>query len=130
MTDETYEKQLQADRYLLYGLLDQAEALYGEVLQAEPRNGEAAFGMARVALERGEEQTAYERVQVAVSLDPGNDDAQRLARRLREILEARRSGPPAASRPQSAPPAEQASFARNRSMADHRAEESRRNAKK
>jgi thioredoxin-like negative regulator of GroEL len=130
MTDEAYEKQLQADRLLLYGLLDQAEALYGEVLRAEPRNSEAAFGLARVALERGEEQMAYERVQAAVGLNPGNDDAQRLARRLGEILEARRSGSPAASRPANPRPAEQASFARNRSMADHRAEESRRKAKK
>ena len=131
MSDSTnYEKQIQADRLLMYGLLDQAEKLYQEVLLAEPNNVEVAFGLARVALERGDEQTAYERVQLAVRINPRFDDAQRLAKRLGEILEARRGGPPAKQQTPSARPSEQAAAARNRSMADHRQVESKRNAKK
>jgi hypothetical protein len=125
----TYEKQIQADRLLLYGLLDQAEQLYAEVLRVEPTNSEAAFGLARVALERGDEILAYERAQVATSLNPRDDDARRLADRLGEILESRRAGATHHPR-QAVRPSEQAAFSRNRSMADHRAEEDKRNAKK
>jgi thioredoxin-like negative regulator of GroEL len=137
MTEPTnYEKQIQADRLLVYGLLDQAERLYGDVLRAEPNNSEAAFGLARVALERGDDQLASERVQVALRLNPHNDDARRLANRLAEIIDARRaaesdqSGGAAPDRPAPVRPSEQAAFARNRSMADHLADESKRNAKK
>jgi hypothetical protein len=129
MTQPTnYEKQIQADRLLLYGLLDQAERLYEEVLAAEPGNVEVALGLARVALERGDEQLAYERAQRAVKINPGFDEAQRLSQRLAEILATRRAGV-AHHQPQAVRPSEQAAFARNRSMADHRAEESKRNAK-
>ena len=38
MNIANYEKQIQADRLLTYGLLDQAEKLYEEVLAAEPSN--------------------------------------------------------------------------------------------
>ena len=126
-----YEKQIQADRLLVYGLLDQAEAMYDEVLAAEPQNVEVAFGLARVALERGDEQLAYERVQRAVKINPRFDDAQRLQQRLAEILATRaaqpytRHTPPPAVRP-----SEQATFVRNRSMADHRQTERERNEKK
>jgi len=125
-----YEKQIQADRLLVYGLLDQAEALYAEVLQAEPGNSEVAFGLARVALERGDEQLAHERVQLAVRLNPRNDDAQRLLFRLGEILETRRSGAQPQHRPPASRPSERAAWARNRSMADHRAQEEKRNEKR
>ena len=130
MTDPTnYEKQIQADRLLLYGLLDAAERLYEEVLGSDPNNSEVAFGLARVALERGDEDLALERAQVALRLNSRNDDARRLVERLGEILSARRSGaihhPPQAGRL-----SEQAAFARNRSMADHRAQEDKRNVKK
>jgi thioredoxin-like negative regulator of GroEL len=131
VSDSTdYEKQIQADRLLLYGLLDQAESLYTEVLDAEPGNSEAAFGLARVALERGDEQLAHERANLAVRLNPRNDDAQRLAQRLTEILEARRTDGPSQHRPQLGRPSERSSFARNPSMADHRADEAKRNEKK
>jgi hypothetical protein len=130
MTDPTtYEKQIQADRLLMYGLLDQAERLYGEVLRAEPSNSEALFGLARVALERGDERLALERAQVASRLNPSDDDARRLADRLGEIVETRRSGAPQ-HRPRVMRPSEQAAFSRNRSMADHRTEEDKRDAKK
>jgi tetratricopeptide (TPR) repeat protein len=124
-----YEKQIQADRLLTYGLLDQAESLYAEVLAVEPNNVEAAFGLARVALERGDEQLAFERVQSAVKINPRFDDAVRLEQRLAEILATRRAGA-TQHQAQAVRPSEQAAFARNRSMADHRADEKQRGEKK
>ena len=121
----SYEKQLQAERLLLYGLLDQAEQLYSQVLEEEPRNSEAAFGLARVALERGDEQLAHARAARAVELNPRNDDAQRLLARLTEVIQTRRQ-PPQQSTPQREPTvsrSERAAVARNPSMADHRARE-------
>jgi tetratricopeptide (TPR) repeat protein len=125
---DNYEKQIQADRLLVYGLLDQAEALYNEVLAKEPANVEVAFGLARVALERGDEQLAYELVQRAVKINPRFDDAVRLEQRLKEILSARQVG--MTHQAQAVRPSEESAFARNRSMADHRADEKRRESKK
>ena len=125
MNIDNYEKQIHADRLLTYGMLDQAEGLYEELLELEPNNVEVAFGLARVALERGDERLAYERVQVAVRINPGFDDADRLEQRLKEILAARQ-GNVTHQAPQAVRPSEQSAFARNRSMADHRADESKR----
>jgi tetratricopeptide (TPR) repeat protein len=124
MNIDNYEKQIHADRLLTYGMLDQAESLYVELLELEPNNVEVAFGLARVALERGDERLAYERVQVAVKINPRFDDAVRLEQRLQEILAARQSNV-THQVPQGVRPSEQAAFARNRSMADHRADESK-----
>jgi len=129
MNVDNYEKQIQADRLLTYGLLDQAEALYHEVLAAEPKNVEVAFGLARVALERGDEQLAHERVMGALKINPNFDDARRLEQRLAEILATRKAGA-AQRQPDPGRPSEQIAFARNRSMADHRAIESKRNNEK
>ncbi len=129
MNIANYEKQIQADRLLIYGLLDQAELLYEEVLVAEPTNVEAAFGLARVALERGDEQIAYERVRRAVEINPRFDDAVRLEQRLAEILATRANGV-TTHQTQGVRPSEASAFARNRSMADHRVDEEQRGAKK
>ena len=135
MNIENYEKQIQADRLLNYGLLDQAERLYEEVLAAEPTNVEVAFGLARVALERGDEQLAYERALRAAKIKPNFDDAQRLVQRLAEILATRAAaGAPGSSggpqhQSEAIRPSEQSAFARNRSMADHRADEQQREKK-
>jgi tetratricopeptide (TPR) repeat protein len=129
MNVDNYEKQIQADRLLTYGLLDQAEQVYEQVLAAEPDNVEAAFGLARVALERGDERLAYDRAQRALRINPRFDDAQRLVDRLAEILSTRAAGNTQHQTP-AIRPSEQSAFARNRSMADHRADEQQRNAKK
>jgi len=129
MNIANYEKQIQADRLLTYGLLDQAEKLYDEVLAAEPGNVEVAFGLARVALERGDEQLAYERVKLALKINPRFDDAVRLEQRLAEIIATRRTAA-TQHQTQAVRPSEQAAFARNRSMADHRADEEQRGDKK
>jgi tetratricopeptide (TPR) repeat protein len=126
---ENYEKQIHADRLLTYGLLDQAERLYDEVLAAEPKNVEAALGLARVALERGDEQLAHERAKRAIQINPRFDDATRFEQRLAEII-ASRASRAAHHAPQAIRPSEQSAFARNRSMADHRASEEKRNENK
>jgi thioredoxin-like negative regulator of GroEL len=126
---ESYEKQIQADRLLTYGMLDQAEKLYAAVLETDPTNVEAALGLARVALERGDERLAHERAQHAVAMNPRFDDAVRLERRLAEIIATRSAGA-AHHAPAAVRPSEQSAFARNRSMADHRASEEKRNEKK
>ena len=126
MNDRAWEKLAQADRLLLYGLLDQAERLFAELLSEVPTNSEAAFGLARVALERGDERLGLEHATTAIRLNPRNDDAQRLAQRLTEIAAARRQPPLTEQRPPQVRPSERAALARNPSMADHRDQERKR----
>jgi hypothetical protein len=139
------EPLLQAERLLLHGLLDQAEVIYRRTLDSDPRNAIAAVGLAKVALERDDLQGAYQHACHALEIDRQNPSALRLEARLSEVLFTR--GEPVerpswlASHPAPAPTpdvsedpadtgatehkaaegsAEQAVFARNRSMADHR----------
>ena len=76
---------LQAERALAVGLVDQAERLYGQAAEADPRNSIAVVGLARVALERGDEPEAWRQTQRAMAIDPENVAAQRLAGRLEEV---------------------------------------------
>ena len=126
------EALLQAERLLVHGQIDQAEQIYAGAIARDPNNAIAVVGLARVALERGQERLAYERSLEALRIDPQNVAAQRLAARLAEVLAARAQTPP----PPPAPPAdqltepprtsEQAVLNRNPSMADHAAAEERR----
>lgn len=94
---------LQAERALTVGLLDQAERLYRQAVESDPRNSIAVVGLARVALERGDEAEALSRARAALEIDPDNVAAKRLADRLVEIS----SGPAGTSEPpvQAAEPA-------------------------
>ena len=85
---------LQAERQLTVGMVDQAERLFEQVLEADPRNGIAMVGLARVALERGDETDAYRLAARALELDPENAAAQRLATRLAEVFAHRGEPPP------------------------------------
>jgi tetratricopeptide (TPR) repeat protein len=76
---------LQAERALTVGLLDQAERLYRQAVDSDPRNSIAVVGLARVALERGDETEALSRARAALEIDPDNVAAKRLADRLVEI---------------------------------------------
>jgi uncharacterized protein HemY len=76
---------LQAERALTMGLMDQAERLYRQAADADPHNSIAVVGLARVALERGDEPAAWRQARRALEIDPENVAAQRLAGRLEEV---------------------------------------------
>jgi tetratricopeptide (TPR) repeat protein len=80
---------LQAERALSAGLVDQAERLYRQAAEADPRNSIAVVGLARVALERGDEPEAWRQAARALAIDPENVAAQRLAGRLEEVFAER-----------------------------------------
>ena len=83
------EPLLQAERLLLHGQVDAAEKIYAGTLAADPRNSIAAVGLARVALERGDDRLAYDQACAALEIDRENVAALRLEARLSEVLTAR-----------------------------------------
>ncbi|MDP8904967.1 MAG: hypothetical protein M3N29_06595, partial [Chloroflexota bacterium] len=138
------EPLLHAERLLLHGQIDAAERIYAQTAASDPRNAIAVVGLARVAIERGDDALAYRHACVALEIDAHNVAALRLEARLSEVMAARGeevarppSLAPQESRPMPAPQeqaaatsaptaatgteAEQAAFARNPSMAEHRA---------
>ncbi len=93
------ELVLEAERAMSFGLLDQAERLYRQASEADPRNAIAVVGLAKVAIERGDEDEALALGDRALSIDPDNLAARRLVERLREIR-AHRAGLPLPARSQ------------------------------
>ena len=83
------ELLLQADRTLTMGLVDQAERLYRQAAEADPLNAIAVVGLARVAIERGDDPGAWALAVRALELDPENTSAIRLEARTAEILATR-----------------------------------------
>jgi len=83
------ELLLQAERLLVHGMVDQAERLYRQAIETDPRNSIAMVGLARVALERGDDRAAYGLAARALAIDPENAAAQRLATRMGEVLRTR-----------------------------------------
>jgi hypothetical protein len=79
------ELLLQAERSLSVGLVDQAERMYLQAIAADPHNSIAVVGLARVALERGDDVEAWRRAREALAIDRENVAAQRLAARLDEV---------------------------------------------
>ena len=110
---------LEAERALAVGLLDQAERLYRQVVAADPHNSIAIVGLARVALERGDERTAYLEAKRALALDPDNPMASHLTMRMAEVMLGRGEDVPSEAPPTSeiAPPAE-APAAKPRGLTD------------
>ncbi|MEA2677329.1 MAG: Anaphase-promoting complex, cyclosome, subunit 3 [Chloroflexota bacterium] len=126
------EALLQAERLLIHGMVDQAEAIYERAIEQDPHNSIAVVGLARVALERGQERLAYERAREALAIDPENDAARRLETRLAEVF-AERAAPntPESSVPELPnpfEPSERAFLTRNPSMGEHAAADERRQA--
>ena len=96
---------LEAERALTTGRLDQAERLYRQAAELDPRNSIAVVGLARVALDRGDEREAYTLARRALEIDPENAAGQRLAERLEEVIRYRGEEPPAvAGAPPVTPP--------------------------
>ena len=83
------EPLLQAERLLVHGQVDAAERIYRTTLAADPRNSIAVVGLARVALERGDDRQAYDFACQALELDRLNAAALRLEARLSEVLATR-----------------------------------------
>lgn len=83
------EPLLQAERLLVHGQVDEAERVYRQTLAADPNNSIAAVGLARVALERGDDRLAYQLACSALDIDRHNAAALRLEARLSEVLATR-----------------------------------------
>ena len=80
---------LEAERLLLHRQVDAAERIYLDVLEADPRNSVAVVGLARVALEREDDRGALDLSRRALEIHPDNLAAQRMVRRLEEVLRYR-----------------------------------------
>jgi len=102
------ELLLEAERDLSFGLLDQAERLYHQVATNDPKNSIAVMGLARVALERGDDREAYLLARRALAIDADNPAAQHMVSRLTEVMATRGEAPPgveeAVATPAPAPP--------------------------
>lgn len=130
------EALLQAERLLIHGRVDEAEQIYRSATEQDPNNAIAVVGLARVALERDDDQRAYDLARSALAIDPHNAAALRLEARLGEVLAARAAATPTAPQrevgePSPADherPSERAFFTRNPSMADHQRMEQQRDA--
>jgi hypothetical protein len=79
------ELLLQAERALSMGLIDQAERLYRQAADADPRNSIAVVGLARVELERGDDAAAWRLARRALVIDPENAAARRMVERFEEV---------------------------------------------
>lgn len=110
------ELLLEAERAMSFGRLDRAEEIYRQVVASDPHNSIAVVGLARVALDRGDDLASYRMARQALGIDPENDAARRMAVRLEEVLATRgqpvddpmphESGtPPPSSTPPAAPDA-------------------------
>ena len=89
------ELLLQAERALSMGLVDQAERLYRQAAEADPRNSIAVVGLARVALERDDDVLAWREAKRALTIDPENAAAQRMVERFEEVWRHRGQPVPA-----------------------------------
>jgi hypothetical protein len=83
------ELMLEAERAMGIGLIDNAERLYRQVVALDPKNSIAVTGLARVALERGDQRGAYTFARQALALDPDNPIASHLSMRMAEQMRNR-----------------------------------------
>jgi tetratricopeptide (TPR) repeat protein len=95
------ELLLAADRLLAEGFPEQAERLYAQVAEADPRNAIAVVGLARVAQARGDEAEVLDYARRALAIDPEDVAARRLLEEGREPAEpaAPSAGPAVSAEP-------------------------------
>ena len=91
------ELLLQAERALSAGHVDLAARMYAQAAAADPRSSIAVVGLARVALEREDDATAYRLAKQALGIDPENVAAARLVDRLEELYSHRGQPVPGAA---------------------------------
>jgi thioredoxin-like negative regulator of GroEL len=88
------ERLLAAEGALSRDELDHAQRLFGQVVEADPRNAIAVVGLARVLARRGDTDAARELLAHALDIDPDEAAARRLLGSLDAAPEAEL--PPAA----------------------------------
>lgn len=82
------ERLLAAEGALLRDELDHAQRLFGQVVEADPRNAIAVVGLARVLARRGDTDAARELLAHALEIDPEEAAAGRLLAELEDGPEA------------------------------------------
>ena len=97
------ELMLEAERALSVGLVDQAEHLFWQAVEADGRNVIAIVGLAKVALARGDDRTAFQFARKALELDPEDGAASRLVERLEDLERLRTGAAPALKVPTDGP---------------------------
>jgi thioredoxin-like negative regulator of GroEL len=88
------ERLLAAEGALSRDELDQAQRLFGQVAEADPRNAIAVVGLARVLARRGDTDAARELLAHALEIDPDEAAAHRLIRELETVREVPVMAPP------------------------------------
>jgi len=76
------ERLLAAEGALSRDELDHAQRLFGQVVEADPRNAIAVVGLARVLNRRGDTAAARELLAHALEIDPDEAAARRLLAEL------------------------------------------------
>ena len=89
----TIERLLDAGRAFEAGRLDDAERVYRQVAEADPRSSIAIVGLARVADRRGDHAAAARLAAAALVIDPRNVAAQRLLGGRHAVTGAAASAP-------------------------------------
>jgi tetratricopeptide (TPR) repeat protein len=84
---------LEAERALMHGRIEEADRLYRQVAERDPKSAIAVVGLARVALERGDDLAAYLHGRRALAIDPENPTARHLVMRMGEVLAGRGEAP-------------------------------------
>jgi Tfp pilus assembly protein PilF len=93
------ERLLAAEGALSRDELDQAQRLFGQVAEADPRNAIAVVGLARVLHLRGDIDAARELLAHALDIDPEEAAARRLLAELAASAPAQQAAQPDADAP-------------------------------